>query len=581
MLIAEAARGAQTRSAPQDLEVPKGVNVGPGTLITLSLWLGVFGFGGGFAVAQRIRRTVVEERGWMSEAAFLEYFAVAGALPGTTATNLLTMIGLRFGGLGGGALSALAFLTPSIVLMLAFGAEYERIRGITTLGAFLDGMSYATVGVVGAVALDIRRTAVKTRSDFAIAGVTALVLSFRWMTLLEVVALAGLLGALAFRPALPPLSTAREDGRATFPPASSRLASVMIPLSPTLIVASMASGSLALFFFFARIGAATFGGGFAMIPPIEHEVVAVRGWMSQAAFNDAMVLGQVTPGPIAIAATFIGYRVDGWIGALAATLGMFGPAFVLSVIVARSLATFRRNPIVRGFLLGVSPAVVGVIAAAGVSLWRTSVHSIFAGAVAFAAFAILARCPKLSPLLPLAAGGLLRVAMVGWLSRGPLMFAKARTIRSSSFASVPVGANHVACTGSLSERIASSTLRNDECACLSASHSSGSSLRRSWVLPSSSPACSSRSLASSRRSMLESAQLERESAASRVDGSVWAELSRTERVVQNIELAIRYGAGDVSSGRSIEPLLFTELLQAPDLVEIELTRGEDDPAPGR
>jgi chromate transporter len=417
MLIAEAAKGAQTRSAPQDLEAPKGVNVGPDTLIKLSLWLGVFGFGGGFAVAQRIRRTVVEERGWMSEAAFLEYFAVAGALPGTTATNLLTMIGLRFGGVRGGALSALAFLIPSIALMLAFGVEYERIRGITTLGAFLDGMSYVTVGVVGAVALDMRRTAVKSRSDFAIAGVTALVLSFRWVTLLEVIALAGLLGALAFRPALPPLSTAREDGRATFPPASSRLASaMMIPLSPTLIVASMASGSLALFFFFARIGAATLGGGFAMIPPIEHEVVAVRGWMSQAAFNDAMVLGQVTPGPIAIAATFIGYRVEGWIGALAATLGMFGPAFVLSVIVARSLATFRRNRIVRGFLLGVSPAVVGVIAAAGVSLWRTSVHSIFAGAVAFAAFAILARCPKLSPLLPLAAGGLLRVAMVGWLS---------------------------------------------------------------------------------------------------------------------------------------------------------------------
>jgi adenylate cyclase len=81
-------------------------------------------------------------------------------------------------------------------------------------------------------------------------------------------------------------------------------------------------------------------------------------------------------------------------------------------------------------------------------------------------------------------------------------------------------------------------------------------------------------LASSRRSMLESAQLERESAALRVEASVWAELSRTERAVENIELAIRYGAGDVSSGRSVEPLLFTELLQRPELVEIELTRVE-------
>ncbi len=378
-----------------------GPRVTSAQLLGLGLWLGIVGFGGGFAVAQRIRRAVVEEKRWMSEAAFLETFAVASALPGTTATNLLTMIGLRLGRWRGGLVCAVAFLLPSIAMMILLGMEYDRVRSVAMLGRFLDGMTYATVGVVGAVALDMRRAAVKTPVQLAIAVTAAVALALRLVNLLEVVALAGLLGAFAFRP--PPGSGPMPTDE-TFPPASSTLASVLLP--PALV---MASGSFALFFVFARIGVATFGGGFAMIPPIEHEVVLVRGWLTESAFNDAMVLGQVTPGPVAIAATFIGYRVEGLVGALLATLGMFGPPFVLAVIAAHSLAAFRTNPVVQGFLLGVSPAVVGVIAAAAVALGRTSLHSVFAGAVAGAVFLVLGRFPRLSPLLPLACGGVLDV----------------------------------------------------------------------------------------------------------------------------------------------------------------------------
>ncbi len=373
----------------------------------LSLWLGIVGFGGGFAVAQRIRRTVVEERGWLSDATFIEHFSVASALPGTTATNLLTLLGARFGGLSGATLGAAAFLAPSVILMIAFGAAYSRVRGVHALAAFLDGMSFATVGVVAAVAVDMRRTAVKSRLQFAIAAGAAVVLAMHWMTLLEVVAIAGLLGALILRDrALPPPPQEATLERHSFPPSRSPLSLALLP--PLLVSMSV---SLSLFFVFARIGAATFGGGFAMIPTIEHEVVTVKGWLGEGAFNDAMVLGQVTPGPVAIAATFIGYRVAGLVGALAATLGMFGPPFLLSIIVARSLEAFRGSAVVQGFLRGISPAVVGIIAAAAVSLWGTTAHSWFAAAEAFATFVLLARLPKLSPLIPLAAAGALCAAV--------------------------------------------------------------------------------------------------------------------------------------------------------------------------
>jgi chromate transporter len=378
--------------------------------VALALWMGIVGFGGGFSVVQRIRRIVVNEKRWMSEASFLEHFAVAGAVPGTASTNLVTMLGLRFGGLGTGALSAALFLAPSAALMVVLGAEYGRIRSLAALGPFLDGMGYATIGVVAAVAFDMRRAAVKKPVQAVIAVTAAVALSLRVANLLEVVALSGLVGTFALRPTLPPPGSippaSALDPSETFPPASSTLRSLLVP--PALVATG---GSLALLLVFARIGVATFGGGFAMISPIEHEVVTVRGWLDEATFNDAIVLGQVTPGPVAIASTFIGYRVGGLGGAAAATIGMFGPPFALSIVAARSLAAFRENAVVRGFLLGVSPAVVGVIAAAAVALWRTSPRTPLAGGLAFAVFVVLARFPKLSPLLPLALGGLLNTVL--------------------------------------------------------------------------------------------------------------------------------------------------------------------------
>jgi chromate transporter len=372
--------------------------------VALGLFLGVVGFGGGFAVAQRIRRALIEEKRWIDEDAFVEAFAVASALPGTTATNLLTVVGYRLVGVAGALGAAFGFLAPSIALMIAFGAAYEHLRGVAVVASFLDGMSLATVGVVGAVAVDMRRLTIKTRLGWVLGLGAAAVLVARVANLIEVIAVAGVVGVVN-RSRAPAGGAPARHSAEDFPPASLRGVLFGLPAVLTTIP------SLMLLVVFARIGVATFGGGFAMIAPIEHDVVQQRGWLSESAFNDAMVLGQITPGPVAIAATFIGYRVAGLAGATTATLGMFGPPFALSLLAARSMAAFRENRAVQGFLAGVAPAVVGVIVASSVSLWRTTVHSPLGVALAAGAFAILVWRPKLSPLLPLVAGGL-----IAWIS---------------------------------------------------------------------------------------------------------------------------------------------------------------------
>ncbi|HEY4117398.1 MAG TPA: chromate transporter, partial [Byssovorax sp.] len=159
---------------------------------------------------------------------------------------------------------------------------------------------------------------------------------------------------------------------------------------------------------FAPIGIVTFGGGLAMIPAIERAVVLEQHLIGPHTFADAIALGQITPGPVAICATFIGYRVGGVAGALASTVAMFGPAIALAIAVGRSVDRFRENPFVASALRALAPAVIGMLIAATVSLTRTGVDDLLGAAVAAGALVLLTAA-RVSPLWALAGGGLVRL----------------------------------------------------------------------------------------------------------------------------------------------------------------------------
>jgi chromate transporter len=142
---------------------------------------------------------------------------------------------------------------------------------------------------------------------------------------------------------------------------------------------------------FLRIGAVTFGGGYVMVPLIEAEVVHAHGWLTHREFVEAFALGQVTPGPVLITATFIGYRVAGTLGALVATVSIFLPSLVLTVVAGSSLRRFRANRQVQAFLRGVTPAVVGLLVAAAWSIGRAGIHTWVGLALAVASTFVLLR----------------------------------------------------------------------------------------------------------------------------------------------------------------------------------------------
>jgi chromate transporter len=371
-------------------------------LVRLALFYGVAGFGGGYSVLAQLRRELVEERRWVEDEEFLVLAELSKSLPGTPATTLLALLGQRVGGLRGGIVSAAAFLAPSMALMVACAAAYPLMRHVPGLASFFDGMSAAMVGVVAATTIELGRSALRSRLDVVGAIACAVVLSLRVVSEPAVAAAAVAFGVVRVASKLDRTAPVAEQA-----PKSERLHAA----SPWFVLLfGLGAGALVgLVRVFVPIGVLTFGGGLAMVPAIEHTVVLEQKWLDPKTFADAVALGQVTPGPIAICATFIGYRVGGVLGSLIATVAMFGPAVGVALAVGHSVERFRRSPFVQGALRALAPAVIGMLAAATISLGRAGLEAWGAWAIALVSFAVLTRF-RISPLWPLLIGGLLQTA---------------------------------------------------------------------------------------------------------------------------------------------------------------------------
>jgi chromate transporter len=160
-----------------------------------------------------------------------------------------------------------------------------------------------------------------------------------------------------------------------------------------------------LFFSFAKIGAFSFGGGYAMIPLISREVVEVKQWLSMQEFIDVIALSQATPGPIAInSATYVGYRVTGFAGSVAATLGVVTPSFLIMLALGFLFFRYREMPLVKDIFKGIRPVVVALIMAAVVSVVPSTLTGIVPGVVAVLSIVAILGF-NIDPILVLLAAG--------------------------------------------------------------------------------------------------------------------------------------------------------------------------------
>lgn len=275
-----------------------------------------------------IRRMAVEQKGWLDEDIFRSGLALCQALPGATAMQVTAYVGLRTRGIAGAAVSYIGFGLPAFLIMMLLSALYMQTHNLPVVVSLFSGLQAIVIAIVVNAAISFGKTYFRLWRDLVVAIFAATAFIFGVSPIL-VILFAALIGVMIYsdQPIQPNPTALREKAR-------TGKSLVFILLAVTvgfilLFVLQRTVFDLASLMF--RIDLFAFGGGLASLPLMLHEVVEVRSWMDYQTFMNGIALGQITPGPIVITATFVGYSLYGPIGGIVATLGIFLPSFLLVI----------------------------------------------------------------------------------------------------------------------------------------------------------------------------------------------------------------------------------------------------------
>jgi chromate transporter len=370
-------------------------DVAPPSLAQLTLYflhLGATGFGGPIALAGRMQRTLVDERRWFSRRDFLDGLALAQLAPGPLAAQLAMYLGaVNYGAIGATIVGA-AFVLPSFAIVWLLAAAYVRFGGMTWLGSAFYGVGAAVIAIIARAAWKLASTTLR-RSPllWTIWSVMAIVTAFSGREIIWLFLAAGFAPLVAQWLRRP------------------RVTATMFVLLPALIDAQ----ALRLFLFFAKAGAFVFGSGLAVVPFLYGEVVQRYHWLSDRQFLDAVAVAMITPGPVVITASFIGYLVAREPGMIAASIGVFLPAWLIVLAFAKRFRAVSHRPSVRLFVDGVTAAASGAMAGAVFLLGRRALIDVPTVAIALAALLLPLRWKRLGDVTLIAAA-----AIAGLLLKG-------------------------------------------------------------------------------------------------------------------------------------------------------------------
>jgi chromate transporter len=322
------------------------------------LRLGLTAFGGPSMIAY-IRSMAVEKKRWLDAETFSSGVALCQTIPGATAMQTAAFVGLKTQGIVGAIASFVGFGLPAFLLMMTFAALYINNHNLPMVISAFSGLQAIIVAIIGNATISFGKNTLKDWRAFVISGTAAALFGFNVNPIL-VILLAAVMGLALVNPKK---TNSNHAASLTQKPTSTK---------PLLLLLSVSAiGFLLLFIFnrtlfnlailMSRIDLFAFGGGFASVPLMLHEIVEVRNWMDSQTFMNGIVLGQVTPGPIVITATFIGYMLGGLFGGVIATLGIFLPSFTLVVAISPYFDRLRTLPYFNKVIGGVLCSFVGLL----------------------------------------------------------------------------------------------------------------------------------------------------------------------------------------------------------------------------
>lgn len=372
-----------------------------GRYVRYFLGLGTWGFGGPIATVGYMQRDLVGGRAWVSRQDFVDGVALGQTMPGPLAAQVAMWVGYLQAGAIGALGTAVPFILPSLLIVLAVAYLYIRFAGLAVVQSLFYGIAPAVMAIIAFAAA--RLAGLTNGKDARLWVISIVIMTVTAVTGAEIALLFLAAGLVMVLWDAPP----RFLGPRHFGPA----AAAALPFN--LLTGTAAGGTLvALALFFLKAGAFIFGSGLAIVPFLREGVVNQHHWLTDRQFLDAVAIGLITPGPVVITAAFIGYLVGGFAGAGIATVAIFIPIYLGVVIPGRWFIRHRENAQIRAFVKGATAAAAGAIAGATIVLTRQAVIDLPTAAIVVVSLAFVWRFKNREPILVLVAGA------VGLLLKG-------------------------------------------------------------------------------------------------------------------------------------------------------------------
>lgn len=340
-------------------------------LFFIFLKIGLTSFGGNIALVAAVRKDLCERRKLLNDEQVLDFTTLANVLPGPLATNVIAACGFAIRGLAGAILGLLGIILPALVLICALAEFYFRHGETEVMLEIFGGLLAGVAAIIAATAWSLTKKNIKNPLQvfILVAGGAAIFFLKGFLVTLSVVCVAGLIGFFFFnKKAREKVATQRSINRISYVPLLAAgvlfLCGLLLYLfrPPSLYLQELRMLGLT----FGSQSTTLFGGGYVFIPAIEKIVVGVHHWVTSKEFADGIAMGQVTPGPVAITASFVGYKVAGVWGAVISAIAIFFPPAFLMLVAQQFIDRIKNKPEVEAVFEGVRPAVIGMILA---SVW--------------------------------------------------------------------------------------------------------------------------------------------------------------------------------------------------------------------
>jgi chromate transporter len=333
--------------------------------------LGSIAFGGPAAHIAMMEDEVVTKRKWMTQEHFLDLVGATNLIPGPNSTEMTMHCGHERAGWKGLFVAGFCFIFPAVVITSIFAWLYLEYGQLPKVEPFIFGIKPTVIAIIIMAAFRLGKKAVKN-TELAFLGIITLVASLLGVN--EIIALFGCgllgLGIYFFKKNMGNLNS-------------------FFPLLLFQIADPLKIGVLKIFLTFLKVGAILYGSGYVLFAFLDSELVG-NGWLTRQVLIDAVAIGQITPGPVLSTATFIGWQMNGITGAIAATLGIFIPSFLLVLILNPLIPKIRKSKIIGALLDAVNVAAIALIIAVSVEMakdtitdWRTILIAVASLTVVF------------------------------------------------------------------------------------------------------------------------------------------------------------------------------------------------------